>query len=195
MREVLVLSLELRGFFGSVHVHAGVNDDPRRWGYHLLGLDFGDGFEGALGFPVVEATVRFGAECYAAELGWIQVVAQSRPGAPGVDLICDVPPHMRTVAMPCMSFGARPTLFDAPAYDAETNLTWRATAFLTDTPDVLMSKVIGPVCGFSWGFDKRGGKVTSSPVTPAGRTEWGSFASSLRPLYPEWAFLSGDDPR
>jgi hypothetical protein len=150
MREVLLLPFELRGFSGSVHVHVGVNDDPRRWGYHLLGLDFGDAFEGALGFPVVEAIVRFGAEGYAAELGWIQVVAQSKPDAPDVDLICDVPPHMRSVAMPFMSFGVRPTLFDAPADDTDSDLTWRATAFLTYTPDLLMSKVIGPVCGFSW---------------------------------------------
>ena len=193
MREVLVLPFELRGFSGSVHVHAGVNDDPRRWGYHFLGLDFGDGLDGALGFPVVEATVRFDAEGYAAELGWIQIVAQSKPGSADVDLICDAPPHMRSLAMPFMSFGVRPTMFDAPADDAQPNLAWGATAFLTYTPDLLMSKVIGPVCGFSWGFDKQEGDVASRPVTAAGRPEWHAFASSLRPLYPEWTFLAGED--
>lgn len=95
--------------------------------------------------------------------------------------------------MPFMSFGVRPSLFDAPAYDADPDLTWRATAFLTYTPDILISKVIGPVCGFSWGFDTRGGRVTSTPVTTAGHEEWGSFAASLGPLYPEWTFLSGED--
>jgi hypothetical protein len=193
MREVLVLPFELRGFSGSVHVRAGVNDDPRRWGYHFLGLDFGDAFEGALGFPVVEAIVQFGAEGYAAELGWVQVVEQRTPNAPDVDLLCDAPPHMRSLAMPFMSFGVRPTFFDAPADDIEPNLGWSATAFLTYTPDILMSREIGPVCGFRWGFDKRDGAVSSRAVTAAGRAEWETFASSLRPLYPEWTFLSGDD--
>ena len=191
VEERLVLPFELRGFEGSVHVQAGVNDDPHRWGFQFLGLDFGEGSERARGFPVIEATVRFGAEGYSAELGWIQLVAQSTPGKPDVNLLCDAPPNMRSLQMPFMSFGMRPALFDAPADDAEHDLTWRATAFLTHSPDILMSKVIGPVCGFTWGFDRRDGEVTSSPVASAGREDWDGFSSALRPLYPEWTFLDG----
>jgi hypothetical protein len=194
MREVLVLPFELRGFAGSVHVHADVNEDPSRWGFQFLRLDFGEGFVGARGFPVVQATVEFGAEGYAAELGWIQIVEQSRPGSAAVDLICDAPPNMRSLSMPFMSFGTRPTLFDAPADDVEPDLTWRATAFLTQTPDLLMSKTIGPVQGFIRGFDKREGEIAISPVTPAGLAEWRHLASSLRSRYPEWEFLSGEEP-
>jgi hypothetical protein len=194
MREVLVLPFELRGYSGAVHVCLGINEDPCRWGYQFLGLDYGEEFEGALGFPVIEASVQFGAEGYAAELGWIQTVTQSTPHAPDVPMLCDVPPHMRSVAMPFMSFGVRPTLFDAPAYDTQPNLRWRATAFLTYTPDLLLSKVIGKVCGFSWGFDKKHGEITSRPVSEAGQHEWEDFASSLRPLYSEWTFLSGEAP-
>jgi hypothetical protein len=29
----------LRGVEGKIHVRYGVNDDPRRWGYEVLGLD------------------------------------------------------------------------------------------------------------------------------------------------------------
>jgi hypothetical protein len=190
MREVLALPFELRGFSGSVHVHAGVNDDPRRWGFHYLGLDYGRDYEGALGFPVIEAHVEFDAEGYAAELGWIQIVAQSKPDSADVDLLCDAPPNMRSLAMPFMSFGVRPTLFDAPADDVEPNLAWEATAFLTYTPDLLMSKVIGPVCGFTWGFDKQDENVAIRPVTAAGTGDWLTFASTLRPLYPAWTFLT-----
>lgn len=70
--EAAKISFQLRGREGRVTVEYGVNDDPSRWGYHLLGLNFDA--EVARGFPVIEARVAFGGEGYAGFLGWIQVV-------------------------------------------------------------------------------------------------------------------------
>ena len=51
-----------------MRVAYGINADPKRWGYHLLGLDFD--IEVALGFPVIEARVEYPGEGYAGYLGW-----------------------------------------------------------------------------------------------------------------------------
>jgi hypothetical protein len=34
------LPFELRGVGGRIHVRYGVNDDPRRWGYEVLDLEW-----------------------------------------------------------------------------------------------------------------------------------------------------------
>ena len=54
---------------GVVRVSLTRNDDPERWGWRLLGLDVP--LEYIVGFPVVEATVDYPAEGYAAVLGWV----------------------------------------------------------------------------------------------------------------------------
>ena len=66
-QAVLRLAFRLRGFHGSVRVLATTNDDPARGGYHLLGIDQAI-VDAAHGHPVVQATVDFPAEGYAAEL-------------------------------------------------------------------------------------------------------------------------------
>ena len=143
--------------------------------------------DAAPGHPVVQADVDFPAEGYAAELAWIQVVSHSVPTEP-TRVICDVPPQMTGSSMPFMSYGTRPTFFDAPA-DTVPFSQFRATAFLTHSPDVLMTKVVAPICGFRWGFDKIAGEPTSRPVTPAEPADWDRMAQQLRPLYPAWDFL------
>src|SRR5215469_12156775 len=62
----------LRGKPGMVTVEYGVNEEPTRWGYDLLDLDFP--LESVKGFPYCSASVAFEAEGYAAILGWIQIV-------------------------------------------------------------------------------------------------------------------------
>jgi hypothetical protein len=79
-----------------------------------------------------------------------------------------VPPQMADSGMPYMSFGTRPMFFDAPA-DSVPSSQFRATAFLTYSPDVLMTKVVAPICGFHWGFDRITGESRSLPIQPASR--------------------------
>src|SRR6187200_2356602 len=53
--------------------------------------------------------------------------------------------------MPYFAFGVRPTFFDAPSTD-DRDYEFRAAAFLTASPDALMTPVVEPLCGFSWGY-------------------------------------------
>jgi hypothetical protein len=190
MDEVFTLEFRLRGFHGSVRVLATINDDPARWGYHLLGFD--ETFvEAAHGHPVVHATVDFPAEGYAAELAWIQLVTHTIPTQP-TRVFCDVAPQMADSGMPFMSFGTRPTFFDAPA-DSVPSSRFRATAFLAYSPDVLMTKVVAPICGFRWGFDKVAGEPRSIPIERAGAADWDRMAQQLHSLYPAWDFLAANE--
>lgn len=189
MDEVFTLEFRLRGFHGNVRVLATINDDPARWGYRLLGIDPAI-VKAAHGHPVVQATVDFAAEGYAAELGWIQIVSHTTATEP-TRVICDVPPQMTDSGMPFMSFGTRPTFFDAPA-DTVPSSQFRATAFLTYSPDVLITKVVAPVCGFRWGFDKVAGQPRSIPIERAETADWELMANQLRSLYPAWDFRAAN---
>jgi hypothetical protein len=189
MHEVLTLAFGLGGFHGRVRVLAAVNEDPARWGYELLGVDQAI-VKAARGHPVVQATVEFPAEGYAAEFGWVQVVSHTTANK-STRVICDVPPQMADSGMPFMSFGTRPTFFDAPA-DTVLSSRFRATAFLTYSPDVLMTKVVAPICGFRWGFDKVAGEPRSIPTERAEAAHWERMANQLRSLYPTWDFRAAN---
>jgi hypothetical protein len=142
-RPFLTIPFELRESDGVVAVHYGANEDPARWGMQYLGIATAEQLHLATGYPVLLATVEFSAEGFAAELQWIQLVTTWVEDAQP-EVMCDTAPQMDGVAMPFMSFGVRPVLFDAPAR-IEPGLSWRAESFLTYTPDVLMTKVIAPV--------------------------------------------------
>jgi hypothetical protein len=92
MDEAFRLEFSLRGFHGSVRVSSTINDDPARWGYHLLGIDQAI-VDAAHGHPVVQATVDFPAQGYAAELAWIQLVWHT-VATESTRVICDVAPQM-----------------------------------------------------------------------------------------------------
>jgi hypothetical protein len=142
-------AFEARELAGRVRVAYSANSDPRRWGYHLLGLDFN--IDVARGFPVIEARVEYPAEGYAAYFGWIQIVRYWIGGNDEPTVIMDVAPQLREARMPYFSFGIQPVLFDAPCSSGE-NVTWRAWSFLTFTPDCVMTSVVEPACGFRWGL-------------------------------------------
>lgn len=183
------MPFRVRQIDGGVRVRYTRNEDPRRWGYDLLRLDFDTGV--ARGFPVIEAKVEYPAEGYAAIMSWIQVVrylvgAQQQP-----TVIVDVAPQMRDAGMPYLSFGIQPTLFDAPAI-TERDVVWRAWSFLTYTPDALMTPVVEPACGFRWGYDVRDGSPEPTELLSAGRDEWLEIRDELRARYPEWRFEGGD---
>jgi hypothetical protein len=182
--DTLDLRFALRGLPGTVRVRAGVNEDPRRWGYHLL--DMPELVERSRGFPVVEATVEHPAEGYAAVMGWIQVARYREPGS-AEEVFVDVAPQLQGSGMPWLSFGVRPAYFDAPSTDSN-EATFRADAFLAVTPDGLMSPVAEPLCGFSWGYDVAGGAPGSAPLAPAGADQWAAMVPALADACPKWTF-------
>lgn len=110
---VTVLGFQSRGRPGRVLACYGVNDDPTRWGYPLLGLDAL--IEVSAGFPVLQADVEYDAEGYAAIMGWIQVVRMHDHDRDEHTILIDKAPQLAGLDLPYMTFGIRPALFDAPS--------------------------------------------------------------------------------
>jgi hypothetical protein len=183
----------LRGAEGRVTITYWVNNDPARWGFDLLDPDFEA--EVARGFPVIQANVAFPREGYAGLLGWVQVVdyVVRRGGIPeeAVWVVPDVAPQQREANTPYLAFGITPVMFDAPAF-TEKNVDWTARTFLTFTPDCLMTSVVEPLCGFSWGYLIEDGLVTSKALVPASQDDWIDGRRMLRVRLPTWTF-GGDD--
>lgn len=176
----------LRGEPGRVLVRYGVNDDPSRWGYPLLGLD--SLVERSRGFPLVQAEVEVAAEGYAAVLSWVQLVWMRDLDDDGpADVVFDRAPQLLDLDVPYVSFGPRPAFFDAPSTDAR-NVDWDAHAFLTYTPDCLMTKVVRGLCGFSWGYRVRESHPTPVQLRETGTAEWSAACHLLRTKFPSWTF-------
>ena len=94
---------------------------------------------------------------------------------------------MADAGVPWMSWGTRPTFFDAPSA-AHADLRWRADAFLAATPDSVMSPVVEPLCAFSWGYDARNGVPSPVPVTVDGLRRWADARPLLAGHSPGWTF-------
>src|SRR3954452_9550753 len=169
---------------GTVRVRYGVNDDPRRWGYHVLGMEYD--FERARGFPVIEAAVEHTAVGYAAVMGWVQVAWYREPRA-DEEVFVHVAPQLRVTGMPWFLFGVRPYFFDAPS-TASDDAEFRADAFLAASPDAVMTPVVEPLCGFSWGYDVTAGTPAATELTPAGPARWAAMVPVLAGACPAWTF-------
>jgi hypothetical protein len=188
----------LRGADGSVVVSFGANEDPQRWGYGALGLTWPTDL--AQGLPVLTARTECRLEGYSAIMGWIQVVrihvlAESRSLVPGVEKApaghhewVDGPPQLRGLGVPFTSFGAWPTLFDAPA-STESDTTFVADSWLTASPDALISRESFPVLGLRWGYSTRAGQPHELHE-PAllDETQWAESLPLLRETFPDWQF-------
>jgi len=188
--DTTTIPFRLRGVEGEVSVDYGVNDDPVRWGYDVLDLDWFTP-ERVHGFPVIQASVKHPAEGYAADMGWLQVVRYDvkDPGEEEHQVVFDVPPQLSETESPYAAFGVRPTFFDAPAAGAK-NMVWDADTFLAYSPDAVLSRVIRPLCGFSWGYRASNGVIQLSPLSIAGPEEWERNLPDLRGRYPTWSFES-----
>jgi hypothetical protein len=182
------ISFSLRGVEGVVTVQYGPNDNPARWGYGELNLDWYSA-DAVRGFPVMQASVEHPSEGYAADMGWIQVVRYSvrDPGAEEETTVFDVPPQFAESDVPYFAFGVRPTVFDAPAIVAK-DVTWRACTFLTYTPDAVLSRASRPLCGFTWGYDVTGGERIVKPLEVAPYSVWAANLPDLLLRYPTWEF-------
>jgi hypothetical protein len=186
----------LRGTDGLVTVQYGANDDPVRWGYAVLQLDW---FRPELvrGYPVMQASVACPAEGYAADMGWLQVVRYEirDPGEEGTVTVFDTRPQLAETGMPYAAFGIRPTFFDAPSIEGLREVNWHADTFLVFTPDAVMSRVLRPLCGFNWGFRIHEGKVFLDPSIVADAGDWEKILPDLRERFPSWTFENGDSYR
>ena len=186
--ERTTIPFRLRDLEGEISVLYGVNEDPVRWGYAVLELEW---FKPELvrGFPIMEASVDHPAEGYAADMGWVQVVRYDirDPGEEEHATVFDVPPQFADADIPYAAFGVRPTFFDAPAMSAQ-DATWRALTFLVHTPDAVLSRVIRPICGFSWGYRVDGGRVVLDPLAVADAGDWSEVLADLRARFVTWTF-------
>jgi hypothetical protein len=179
------IPFRLRGLDGRIVVDLEANKDPRRWGYDLLGLPYAA--EVAEGFPVVRASVSFAGEGYAAAMGWIQIVRYGTGEAEDTVLV-DLPPQLSEARMPYCYWGVCPSFFDAPSF-AQEGVTWVADAFLTVTPDALMTKIVQPVCGFRWGFKTSQNSSEFLPLEPTDVKAWYRARKILQDRYPDGEFL------
>lgn len=180
-----VIRFHLRGRPGRVLVRYGVNDDPARWGYPLLGLD--SLVEACRGFPVMQAEVEHDAQGYAAVLAWIQVVRMTDLDSRQGTALVDVAPQLAGLDVPYLSFGVRPVLFDAPSTTTR-NTDWDAEAFLVVTPDGVMTRRIQPLCGFGWGYRVRDGEPAAAGLHELDAASWRRNADFLADQHPSWTF-------
>lgn len=182
------IGFELRGRPGRVLAKYGVNQDPERWGYPLLGLD--PLVEVSRGFPVLQVEVEHGAEGYAAIMAWIQVVQIHDLDSGKRDTVIDGPPQLAGLDLPYVTFGPHPMLFDAPSTNESSNLDWDAHATLVVSPDCMMTRRVQPLCGFSWGYRIRSGKPSPTTLRESDSHAWDDDCGSLREQHPSWIFDS-----
>jgi hypothetical protein len=196
MSEAFTFSLD--GRQGSVNLEFAANDDPSRWGFGVLGLDWPMNL--ALGLPVLESTVSYAGEGYLTAMGWIQIVrihvderseslvAGAEKAPPGDHVWVDGPPNLRGLGVPFVSFGPSPTLFDAPM-STESDVRFVADAFLTASPDAVMSRRSRPCFGFRWGYATRAGSAAELiPPTLLGDDDWRDALPILEEQFSEWSF-------
>jgi hypothetical protein len=188
----------LRDAEGVVSVLFHANEDPERWGYGVLGLEWP--IELAQGLPVIEARTECSLEGYAAVMGWVQIVRidvleSSQPLVAGLEKApaghhewIDGPPQLRGLGVPFTSFGECPTLFDAPA-STESETTFLADSWLTASPDALITRESFPVLGLRWGYSTRAGKAHElhEPELLDG-SQWAAALPLLRETFPDWEF-------
>jgi hypothetical protein len=191
------LSFSLRSRKGSVTLEYEPNRAPESVGYRILGLPWPSSL--AEGLPVLEATVSYEATGYEAVMGWIQVVRihiaeSSETLAPGSEkapagdhMWVDGPPNLRGLGVPFISFGPRPTLFDAPA-STESRVRFVADSFLTASPDALITRTSRPCLGLRWGYSTLGGEAELLPVDELGAAEWQEALPTLEGEFPDWTF-------
>jgi len=186
------ITFTLREVDGRVDVAYGVNDDPVRWGFDLLGFDMDIA---ARGFPVMEARTEYPAQGYRGLLGWIQVVRCEEVRKDSTNetiwVAPDIAPHALVANTPYSTFGIEPVMFDAPASD-EQNVNFLARTFLAYTPDCLVSPVVEPVCGFVWGYDIEHGSVSLKDLRPGVANDWVEMRKMLGIRLPTWTF-GGDE--
>jgi hypothetical protein len=185
----IALPFRLRGLDGLVTVDVVANEDPKRWGYDLLGRF---PMDQAVGFPVVRASVGYPAEGYRAAMGWIQLVYYGEdPRDP--EVLVDLVPQHEDAGTPYAFWGFCPTFFDAPSTQ-QSGICWTADAFLATSPDALMTKAVLPICGFRWGYATTRRPPDLLPPERVGAQTWDRARAVLAERFLAWEFLGAGDP-
>jgi hypothetical protein len=198
MRVETLFPFTFRGQDGTVTIEFEANDDPERWGYEVLDLPWSSSL--AKGLPVIHARVSTPLEGYAAVLAWIQIVrvhvaetsttlvADGEKAPAGDHTWVDGPPQLRGLGIPFVSFGQRPTLFDAPA-STESEIRFTADSFLAASPDALLTRRSMPCFGIRWGYATRDGELPEL-IDPAllGAEDWKQALPVLQEAFPDWTF-------
>jgi hypothetical protein len=185
--DSITMPFGARGEPGEVRIDYGLNGDPDRWGFDILGLE-GD-VSRAAAFPVLDASVIYGRQGYAGIFGWIQVVHYWSSGAEAPEWsLLDAAPQMRGLGIPYLAWGLEPRLFDAPLDTPDGISEWQAVTFLTQTPDGLMSRVVNPLLGFTWGYSISDDKPTMTPLSQVSDGHWHEARAILARECPEWTF-------
>ena len=187
--DITRIPFQLRDFNGEIVVDYGVNLDPAKWGFGESVLGENHPPEQALGFPVVQATVDYAGVGYGAVMGWIQIVRYQLHDTNEQVTVFDVAPQIKDSDVPYVSYGIRPTLFDAPGFDRQ-EVTWDADSFLVHSPDGVLSREINAITGFRWGYTVRHGEVKVVPVALAHLSDWERNLPDLEKRHPTWTFGS-----
>lgn len=80
-----------------------------------------------------------------------------------------------------------PSIFDHP-FTTTRGIHWTADAFLVVSPDAVMTRVVQPVCGFTWGYSTEGEETRALLLTRIDPAAWSAACAILRPRYPQWEF-------
>jgi hypothetical protein len=167
-----------RGHRGTIDVRIEPNDPPR-FGHQLV---VAKPDENAFrGFPVCTAALTYDGEGINAIFGWIQVITTA--GEVTVDLL----PNLDQTD-PFYTYGYLPTFFDAPVNPDHPDGTWRADTFLVLVPDVIRSRVVVPVAGFSWGYELVASRPTVLPAAGLQADGWAGHRDVLAAAHPAWVF-------
>jgi hypothetical protein len=90
--------------------------------------------------------------------------------------------------MPYVYWGPCPPFFDNP-FTTTRGVHWIADAFLVASPDTVMTRVVQPICGFSWGYSTEEAETRALPLVNIDPAAWPAACAILRPQYPDWQFL------
>ncbi len=182
MELKLRIPFRTRGHSGVVSIEYGMNEAPERWGNGLLmPSEPGKIWRN---FPICRAQVSYDGEGYLSIMGWIQVV---RVLGTESGVLVDQPPQLVETGMPYSYWGPSPAFFDNP-YTNRKGLHWRAEAFLVVSPDVVMTRVVQPVCGFTWGYSTQSDHVESLPLLSVPAEAWTAVVPLLAERFPRWIF-------
>lgn len=182
----IAIPFRLRGLDGLVTVYQEANEDPRRWGYHLINLPYD--LSVVEGFPVVRAEILYPGEGAMAGMGWIQVIRYG--GGEAGEQIVQVDRALQhwDADTPYYSFGIRPEFFDAPFIEHQ-DVSWLADTFLVTGTDLFQSREVQPICGFRWGYSTHSKPPDIVPAETIGLPEWEKASEVLKESYQRWEFL------